>query len=125
MLRRALILLVLLAPTPGHAQADDPAPGMGEGFNLIEEGARLILRGLRDEIDPALRELDGLRAELEGALAGLGDLSGYHPPEVLPNGDILIRRRRPAAAGDPSLPPPDPPHGAPEPVEDGDGAMEL
>ncbi len=34
---------------------------------------------------PALRELQG----------ALQNLDAYHPPEVLPNGDILIRRKEP------------------------------
>ena len=36
-------------------------------------------------VDPWLRDLGDV----------LGDLSGWHAPEVLPNGDILIRRRQP------------------------------
>ena len=28
-------------------------------------------------------------------MAKVGDLSAYHAPEVLPNGDIIIRRKTP------------------------------
>jgi hypothetical protein len=40
----------------------------------------------------------------------LGDLTGWHSPEVLENGDILIRRRRPTdpPADQPSESPSDP-----------------
>ena len=45
------------------------------------------LRGLFDDmmgtVDPWLSDLSEM----------LGDLSGWHAPERLPNGDILIRRR--------------------------------
>lgn len=40
-----------------------------------------------------LREVDPWLADL---MDKLGDLTGWHAPEILPNGDILIRRRPPA-----------------------------
>lgn len=79
-----------------------------EGFDLMEEGARLILRGLIDEMEPAIDELEGLADELRPAfreLAGeLGPLVSdmlevmdnvqyYHGPEILDNGDVIFRRR--------------------------------
>ncbi len=77
----------------------------------MEEGARLLFEGLMQEMEPALREMEGLSEQLEPALRGfvqnmgpaLGDLleqvedfSKYHPPEILPNGDIIMRRKLPA-----------------------------
>jgi hypothetical protein len=41
--------------------------------------------GVMAEMEPALRDLQG----------ALQNLDAYHPPEVLPNGDILIRRKVP------------------------------
>ncbi|MBD3764479.1 MAG: AAA+ family ATPase, partial [Rhodobacterales bacterium] len=62
----------------------------------IEEGARLMLRGLMSELDPTLQEMGRALQELEPALRALvetmGDIRWYEAPEVLPNGDILIRR---------------------------------
>ena len=29
-------------------------------------------------------------------MAKIDDIRNYHPPEVLPNGDIIIRRKTPA-----------------------------
>lgn len=58
---------------------------MSEGLSLLEEGTRLFLRGLMAEIEPALDELR----------QGLMALDGYHAPEILPNGDIIIRRKTP------------------------------
>ena len=57
---------------------------MSEGLSLLEEGTRLFLKGLMAEMEPALDELR----------QGLMALDGYHAPEILPNGDIIIRRKR-------------------------------
>ena len=88
------------------AQADSSKAE--EGFGLMEKGARLLFEGLLQEMQPALRDMEGLSEEREPALRGfvenmgpaLGglleqveDFSKYHPPEVLPNGDIILRRK--------------------------------
>lgn len=44
-----------------------------------------MLRGLLEQMEPALRDLG----------AAIDDLNAYEVPEVLPNGDILIRRKHP------------------------------
>lgn len=114
----ALVLSLLAAPVA--AQQDD------DGLNLMEEGARLFLRGLMTEMEPALKELDEVTREMQPllrdfavemgpALADLlekvEDWTVYHPPEMLDNGDILIRRREPLtpetpdAESDPDLGP--------------------
>lgn len=93
------------APDSAPDSAPDPAP-QDEGFSLVEEGAKLLLRGLMQEMEPALdemgRTLEDLRPMIEEwgpqlrDLARLmGDLENYNPPEILPNGDILIRRKTP------------------------------
>ena len=76
-----LSLCALLMFTPAQAQDND----LGDGMDLLSQGTKLLLRGLMGEIEPALRELEG----------ALQDLNAYHAPEVLPNGDILIRRKEP------------------------------
>lgn len=78
----ALGLVVALA-LPGIAQdATTEAPrDFGQIFG------ELITR-----IDPYLGQLSEM----------LGDLSGWHAPEILPNGDILIRRRQPASPTEPA-----------------------
>jgi hypothetical protein len=58
---------------------------MREGLGLMEQGTRRLLEGLLREFGSAV----------EGLEEALRDLSAYHPPEVLPNGDIIIRRRTP------------------------------
>ncbi|MFV2033907.1 MAG: hypothetical protein ACC631_02125 [Halocynthiibacter sp.] len=97
-------ITALLTVTPATAEED-----MGKGFNLIEEGARIILRGLVEEMGPALEELQGMAGNMgpviEELQAMIGDISLYRMPELLPNGDIIIRRRSPT---EPGLPPSSP-----------------
>lgn len=108
---RAALLAVCLAAAPAAAQESAPETSEEEdGLSLMEEGARLFFRGIMSELDPALRELEGLTRELEPAvrdfaremgpalrdlLGRVEDWSAYHPPEMLPNGDIIMRRKEP------------------------------
>ncbi len=114
----AAAVLIAAAPSGAVAQETDAT----EGFSLIEEGAKLLLRGLTDEIEPMMQDLatemePQLRAFAEDLLPMLenfsdliGDLNQYHPPEKLPNGDIILRRKtQDDTAGD----------------ADGDGEVEL
>jgi len=88
------------------AQADETTNRENPG--LMEKGARLLFEGLLQEMQPALRDMEGLSEQLEPGLRGfvenvgpaLGDLLGkvkdfskYHSPEILPNGDIILRRK--------------------------------
>lgn len=90
----------LLAAAPLSAQAEavpqtPPVPeDVSEGLSLMEEGARLVLRALIGELEPALQDL----------VARLSAANAYDPPEIQPNGDILIRRRAPL---DPEAPAPE------------------
>ena len=95
-----LVLSGFLA-LPAAAQ-EDGGPGIRDGLGLLSEGSRLILEGLLDEMRPFVEDqMIPLLQDLNGMI---GDLSAYHPPEILPNGDILIRRRvdpAPEAESDP------------------------
>ena len=51
----------------------------------MSEALRLFMRGLLQEMEPAMDDFSSF----------LDNLDAYHPPEVLPNGDIIIRRKRP------------------------------
>ncbi|KMW57633.1 ATPases of the AAA+ class [Candidatus Rhodobacter oscarellae] len=84
-----MALAAALLALPAQSQDSD----LKEGVDLLSEGTRLLMRGLMGELEPTLRELEG----------ALRDWQGYHPPEVLPNGDIIIRRKHPK----PVLPDPD------------------
>jgi hypothetical protein len=102
-MRLALALCLLVSPA--WAEEVNPAPD-AEGFSLMEEGAKLVLRGLMTEMEPALDEMGKALSEMEPALKELGpkfqqliamidDFKNYDAPEMLPNGDILIRRNAP------------------------------
>ena len=98
-----MIVVALAAPVAAEEDAG--------GLSLMERGAQLFFDGLMQEVDPALRELRDLAAGMEPALRSfaeemgpalqglLGDIqdwSAYHPPEILDNGDIILRKKTPA-----------------------------
>ncbi|WP_299750619.1 hypothetical protein [uncultured Boseongicola sp.] len=76
-----LLIPLVFAAAPSFAQ-DAPEP---EGRDLMSEALRLFMRGLLEEMEPAINDLSAL----------LDSLDAYHAPEVLPNGDIIIRRKTP------------------------------
>ena len=69
----------MFVATPLAAQDEE------SGRDLMTEALRLFMKGLMQEVEPALDDLGDL----------LDNLDAYHPPEVLPNGDIIIRRKTP------------------------------
>ena len=102
----ALALVVTLGTGPVSAQ-ETP---QDEGLSLMERGAQMFLRGLMDEAEPAMKEMQRLIDEMQPAmrqfvqemgpalselLGKVDDLSNYHAPEMLPNGDIILRRKVP------------------------------
>lgn len=100
MKRFAPFLLLASLAAPATAQEAENAPGM------IERGAQMFLEGLLREMEPALDGLSDLGPALRGFAEEMGpaladvlgkvqDWSAYHPPEILPNGDIVIRRKTP------------------------------
>lgn len=92
----AALLATTLSPPVALAGGETTAenPEVSEGAELVNRGFRLLLDGLAKEVGP----MAGQWAEGWAQLAQrFGDLSAYHPPETLPNGDIIIRRRMPLA----------------------------
>lgn len=98
-----LALVLLAIPVPSVAMDEAPEGDVEEGLDLLEEGAKLLFRGLRDDIEPSMRDTMEQMVEMMRDLnwngLGIEDLDDYHPPEVLPNGDIIIRRRTPLEPG--------------------------
>jgi hypothetical protein len=106
-----LALALILATSPALAEETTPAPGAeDDGFSLMEEGAKLVLRGLMSEMEPALDEMEKALTEVGPKLEDFGseigpkvrqliamidDFKNYDAPVMLPNGDILIRRNAP------------------------------
>ncbi|WP_372573700.1 hypothetical protein [Ruegeria jejuensis] len=100
---RILLAIALTAGLAAPVSAQDD-----EGRSLMEQGAELFLFGLRQEMDPMLQNLLGLAdefgpsmlsffEEMGPAFADMAqevkDWSVYEMPEILPNGDIIIRRK--------------------------------
>jgi len=107
----ALAVSGLLVVSP--LQAESSGSDMSDGFNLVEEGMKLFFKGLTSEIEP---QLEDFAREMEPAMKGLvdqmgpalgelasiiGEIEQYHPPERLPNGDIILRRKTPLVPGSP------------------------
>lgn len=117
-----LITALSVVAAPAAAQDEDSK-------SLMEQGAELFFEGLKQEMEPALEDLRGLAEsfgpamqsffqEMGPALAELGaqvkDWSVYEAPEMLPNGDIIIRKK-------PDLPQPD----KTEPEDKADEATDI
>lgn len=113
----ALIALSLAAPLRAdEAPEEPPASSFAE---MMER----MLRGFMEEIEPQMREFErgfqALEPQVQRFLDEMRDMTQYHPPEMLPNGDILIRRRQ-ADASEDAPPEPEPeaePQPAPTPFE--------
>ncbi|MDA9208549.1 hypothetical protein N9O61_06685 [Octadecabacter sp.] len=101
-----ILTTALLLPLPALAENTE-AGEIDEGFSLMEEGAKLLFRGIMSEMEPTIEDFSGLATELEPALEMLATEMGpalvelfktldsvryYEQPEILPNGDIIIRR---------------------------------
>ncbi|MBJ6370231.1 hypothetical protein [Sedimentitalea arenosa] len=117
-MKRSLILAVILSVhlTPVAAQEKS------EGETLMERGLELFFEGLRDQMSPALESMRELAEEYGPALSSfleemgpafgrmldqVQDWSAYEPPEILPNGDIIIRKKpQPETPVEPEDPPP-------------------
>ena len=105
-----LFTCAVLAPAVHAEEAE-------EGMSLMERGAQMFLEGILKEMEPAIGELQGMADDMGPALrnfaAEMGpklsalldeieDWSVYEAPEVLPNGDIIIRRKPDAPLTAPS-----------------------
>jgi hypothetical protein len=89
-------LLASLAATPAPAQTAEPET-LDRFLQLLEDltnDSQGFFENLLTELGPALSELQDT----------IEDWSNYAPPEVLPNGDIIIRRKPDAAPIEPKLP---------------------
>tara|TARA_R110002073_G_scaffold143757_1_gene295760 strand:- start:156 stop:524 length:369 start_codon:yes stop_codon:yes gene_type:complete len=107
-------LVVALSFIPFAAVAEEE-----RGLSLMERGARLFMQGILKEMEPAIDEFEGFADQMGPALKNFAiemgpkltelldqvdDWSAYTAPEMLPNGDIIMRRKP-----DHPLAPPDTP----------------
>ena len=111
----ALTFALGLTFSPAIAQEQSDTD-TDDGFSLMEEGARMLMRGLITEMEPAISELrEGFEevgpaftefAQAVGPafvelLNQVDDFRNYEAPEFLPNGDIIIRRKPDAPVWEP------------------------
>ena len=92
----------LTADEPPLVPENDKPAELPEGLGDLFER---MLRGFAEETAPHLRNLERqlqqMEPEIERFWDSLRGMAQYHPPEILPNGDILIRRRQPDDAPPP------------------------
>ncbi len=96
-----IIFALSLAPLAAVAEED-------RGLSLMERGAQLFMEGILKEMEPAIDEFSGLADQMGPALKDfatemgpkltelleqIDDWNAYTAPEILPNGDIIIRRK--------------------------------
>ena len=74
-----IALILILATSTAEAQEVE------EEATPLARGIEQLLRDLFSEVEPALRDL---RDQID-------NLNNYEAPEMLPNGDIIIRRKTP------------------------------
>ncbi|KAF0173752.1 MAG: hypothetical protein FD162_1486 [Rhodobacteraceae bacterium] len=100
-----VFLALLLLTAPALAQTEPPAnpppaEDLEQGLSLMEQGAQMLLRHMMGKVEPSLQEmteaLKQAQPQLLKLLAMVDDIRNFHAPEVLENGDILIRRKTPA-----------------------------
>jgi hypothetical protein len=104
-LRIIAICLPLSAAEAQDAPTAPENPDVEEGMSLLEQGAQLLLRGMMAEMEPALNDmakaLEEAKPMLQDLIAMMGEVQNYHAPEMLPNGDIIIRRKLPGEVSPP------------------------
>ena len=105
----ALTLALAATPLPAMAQDSDIPPALKD----LAESMRELLEGFTNDVAPLMEEFsDEVTPMFERLAEELKGLNAYHPPEVLPNGDIIIRRKTPEEGEAPADPKSDADDGA-------------
>lgn len=85
-LRAAALALLLLAAPARADEAGEPILPGEEELRALGEEAEAMLRRFAETLDPMAERLRAL----------IDDMGAYEAPERLPNGDIIIRRKKDA-----------------------------
>ena len=84
------IFALVVLTSPLSAQEED-------GGSMMERGAQEFLEGLLEEMEPAWSGMQEFMQQMGPAMIELmeqvKDWSAYEAPEILENGDIIIRRK--------------------------------
>ena len=92
----ALAALLVLAP-PALAQSDGDSRPLMPFLDEWSERTEDMMRELMDEIGPEMeRMMTDIVPQLQELSELLGGMVHYEMPEILPNGDIIIRRKQDA-----------------------------
>lgn len=97
---KQLLVLALLASMAAPAPA-----GIFKQFEEFSEESQKFLEGWANKLGPSL---DALGPRLEALIDKVDDWTLYELPEILPNGDIIMRRKPPKAPAKPEAPAPEP-----------------
>ncbi|PTX54102.1 hypothetical protein C8N43_2907 [Litoreibacter ponti] len=82
-MKQLLIIAALAMPATALAEEAE-TPGFGlDSLTPFAEGLRGLMEGLAEDMMPLMEQLADK----------MSDLNAFEPPEVLPNGDIIIRRK--------------------------------
>ncbi len=116
-MRRLLLTATFVCAGAMPALAQDDTDALS---SALERGLQLLFEGLQEDMGPALEDfrawaetfgpsMQNFMEEMGPALSDLfdevQDWTAYEPPEMLPNGDIIIRKRPPAPDKAPETPP--------------------
>lgn len=78
-------MMLCLMGSPLAAQSENDGDTIPDTLQEFADSMRKLFEGFADDVAPLMEDL---ATRLEG-------LQGYHPPEVLENGDIIIRKKTP------------------------------
>ena len=89
---RYLLTILVFSAVSASAMAQQPTPPSIIPQLKLPEQLNDAFRDMMEDMKPALDET----LKLMESFGTVGDLRHYHLPEVLPNGDIILRRKEDA-----------------------------
>ncbi|MBZ8118984.1 hypothetical protein KUD11_10030 [Roseovarius sp. LXJ103] len=107
-MKQILTAAALVLCTALPLAAEEVPQGTDDAPSLMEQGAQMFMEGLLNQVEPTMRDLQGMTEDMGPQLrefaqtmgpaiaeimGDIKDLSAYHAPELLPNGDIIMRRK--------------------------------
>ena len=85
LLAAVVLTLPLLAPVPAFAEEPRQILPELELPDRMDDALRRMMEDLKPALDETLKLMESFEA--------IGDPRHYHLPEILPNGDIILRRK--------------------------------